>query len=396
MIPSPRVSLLALALCAGNVPSAAAQSCLLSNNRLSRNTTSQHWTRNDSDHGTRSTTIRWRRDDCELRIDARGDFTVRDDLSAFTFIEDGGYVVIEERDRDHDRRVRISSSGRALEYRWTVDGNNGFDVDRERWLANILLAIERRTAMFAKSRVPALIRQGGARAVLDETNQMDSDHARRVYYNALLASVRLDDADVERMLRQAGESMTSDFERAELLRAVAAQGRMSDRVTRAVLGVAQRMSSDFEKRRALSAGLESVSTPESRMALFSVASTMSSSFELAELLIAAQRRSLVDSVSSDAYFRAVGRLTSDHERRRTLSALLKQRPESPIVLAGVLRSSASINSDFELASLLVEFARLVPVRGQLRELYLQATRSITSDHEYRRALQALLEQDQRT
>jgi hypothetical protein len=62
----------------------------------------------------------------------------------------------------------------------------------------------------------------------------------------------------------------------------------------------------------------------------------------------------------------------------------------------LLRASTSISSDFELASLLVEFAHAVPVRGELRELYLKATRSISSDFEYRRALQALLEQDQRT
>jgi hypothetical protein len=92
----------------------------------------------------------------------------------------------------------------------------------------------------------------------------------------------------------------------------------------------------------------------------------------------------------------VEKLSSDFERRRTLSALLKERPDSPAVLAGVLRSSTSISSDFELATLLVEFAGAAQVRGELRELYLKATRSISSDFEYRRALQALLEQDRHT
>lgn len=391
-----RSSLLVLAIGLTTASAVAAQPCMITNRRLPRAGSSQHWNSSDSDRGMRSTTIRWRRGDCELRVDARGDFTVKPDLSGFTSVDEGGYVQLEERDGDHDRRLRVTNSGRGLEYRWTLDGDNKFDVDRDRWLADILVAIDRRTAMFAKARIPALIRQGGANAVLDETDLMDGDYARRVYYNTLLASARLDDAQLERMLRQTGDSMTSDFERAEVLRAVAAKGPTSDRVTRAMIAVAQRLSSDFEKRRALSAGLESVTTPESRSALFSAASTMSSSFELAELLIAAQRRSLVDSVSGDAYFKAVGRVTSDFERRRTLSALLKQRPESPAVLGGVLRASASINSDFELASLLVEFARTVPVRGELRELYLKATRSIASDFEYRRALQALLEQDQRT
>ena len=101
-------------------------------------------------------------------------------------------------------------------------------------------------------------------------------------------------------------------------------------------------------------------------------------------------------VQPDGTFKAVEKLSSDYERRRTLSALLKQRPDSPAILMGVLRASASISSDFELASLLVEFAHVTDVRGEMRQLYLTAARSISSDFEYRRALQALLERDRQT
>jgi hypothetical protein len=390
-----RIALFLLVLCASTASMAAAQTCM-SGGRSSRRGSSSHqnWTNSDGDRLTKTTTIRLRTGDCELRVDARGDFMARPDLTGFATVD--GYVEVEERDGDHNRKVRVSNTTGGLDYRWSLDGNNGFDVDRDRWLADALLAIERRTAWLAKTRVPLLLKQGGPDAVLNETYLMESDYAKRQYFNALLANARLSDANKDRILGQAADSMTSDYERAELLKAVAAQGPMSDQLARSVIRVAQRMSSDYEKRRALSAGLEAVTSAESRTAFFTAASTMSSSYELAELLIAAQRRSFVDSVSSDAYFKAVAKLSSDYERRRTLSALLKQRPDSPAILTGVLRASSSINSDFELASLLVEFAHVTPVRGELRELYLKAARSISSDFEYRRALQALLEQDRQT
>jgi hypothetical protein len=370
------------------------QSCAVSSARLTRTNLQHH--SSVTDDQTRRLTLRWQRGDCELRVDARGDFRVLPDLSAVTAIEDGGYFDIEERDGDRERSVRITRGRDGLQHRWRIDGENGFDVNRERWLAEILTAIERRTALFAKSRVPELIRQGGASAVLNEADRMEADYPRRVYFTTLLSLTQVDDAGLERMLRIAGDSMKSDHERSQVLRAVAAHRPMSDRVTLAAIGVAHRMSSDHEKRQALSAGLASVNTVQARNALFNAASTMSSSHELAELLIAAQQRILVDSLSRVTYFRAVNRLSSDHEHRRTLSALLKQRPESPAVLADVLRSSEEIDSDHELANLLVEFTRVTPVRGELRELYLRAARSIGSDHEYRRVLQALLEQDRRT
>lgn len=371
----------------------SAQGCLTNAARTGNRGDHQNWTRTDDDR--KSITVRWRRGDCEIRIDARGDFGVKPDLSGFTGVQDGGWVEIEESDGDTQRRLRVVGMGRDLEYRWSLNGRNGFDVNRDQWLADILVAMERRTAMFAKWRVPELVRVGGPNAVLDETDKMPSDYSKRTYYTHLFSAARLNDPLLERLMRQT-ELMSSDYERSETLRLVAKQGPVSDRVARAMISVAQSMSSDYEKRRALSAGLESVATADSRRALFTAAATMSSSYELAEFLIAAQRRSLVDSLSSDAYFRAVGRLSSDYERRRTLSALMKLRPTSPAILSGVLQSSESINSDYELASLLVEFAKAVDVRGTLREQYLKATRSISSDYEYRRALQALLEQDRRS
>lgn len=367
---------------------APAQGCLSAPRSGRRDT--QQWSR--SDDTRRELTVRWRRGDCEVRIDARGEFGVNADLTAMIGVEDGGYVDIEERDGDVTRRVRITGRGRDMDYRWYLDGEAGrFDVNRERWLADMLLALERRTAMFAKSRVPELIRRGGPAAVLDETEKMESDYARRTYFTHLMAGVALDEPSTERLLRQT-ELMSSDYERSEVVRAVARRP-MTDRVTRATIAVANRMSSDYERKRTLTASLGSVTSPASRVALFQAASGMSSSYELAEVLIAAQSRFAVDSMSSEAYFRAVGRISSDYERRRTLSSLLQQKPTAPNVLAGVLRTSSLISSDHELANLLVEFARAFPVRGELRELYLAATRHISSDHEYRRTLQALLEQD---
>ena len=380
--------LLPIVLVALSADMAAAQGCL-SEQRFGKRS-DHHSSR--SDDGERTLSVRWRRGDCEIRIDARGEFGVKADLTGFLGVESGGYVDVEERDGDVTRRVRVTGSGRDLSYRWWLDGERDrFDVNRDRWLGEILVALERRTAMFAKARIPELLRQGGPTAVLNETDKMDGDYARRVYYTTLLGLVALDEPTVERMLKQA-EDMSSDYERSELVRAVARRP-MSDRITRATIGVAMRMSSDYEKKRVLTAGLASVTSTESRVALFNTASMMSSNYELAEVLIAAQNRLLVDSLSSDAYFRAVARINSDYERRRTLSSLLKQKPTASNILAGVLRTGTSIQSDHELANLLVEFARTVAVRGTLRDLYLTASRTINSDHEYRRTLQALLDQD---
>ena len=73
---------------------------------------------------------------------------------------------VEERAGDHSRKVRVTNVNGALDYRWSIDGRTGFDVDKDRWLSDALLAIERRTAWLAKTRVPLLLKQGGTDAVV--------------------------------------------------------------------------------------------------------------------------------------------------------------------------------------------------------------------------------------
>src|ERR671924_677812 len=106
-----------------------AQSCAFTSSRLTK-ANLQHHSSITNDQ-TRRLTVRWQRGDCELRVDARGDFRVRPDLAGVTSIEDGVYVDIEERDGDRDRSVRIPQGRDGVQYRWRVDGENGFDVNRE-------------------------------------------------------------------------------------------------------------------------------------------------------------------------------------------------------------------------------------------------------------------------
>src|SRR4051812_10254837 len=161
-----RKHILALTILVAFVPGvSAAQACITA--RLKQRGSTTSWTSHSSDDGNQTTTIRTARGDCELRLDARGTFIVRPDLKAFERVDD--YVEVEERNGDRSRKVRVTGRSGTLEYRWTVDGVNGFDVDRDRWLSDMLLAVERLTGSMAKSRVPLLLKQGGIEAVLDET-----------------------------------------------------------------------------------------------------------------------------------------------------------------------------------------------------------------------------------
>jgi hypothetical protein len=60
------------------------------------------------------------------------------------------------------------------------------------------------------------------------------------------------------------------------------------------------------------------------------------------------------------------------------------------VLTGVLRAAAGLASAHERTTLLVDIAGRQALTGQARELYIEATRGMGSEHYQNRALAALV------
>src|SRR5688572_8870276 len=110
MTPKTLVTCLLLIALASPV-AADAQGCALERrtdrNRV-RNRTSV------TDDGEKRLSVLWQQGDCELLIEARGEFTVRPDLTAVTRIDEGGFLDIEERDGRRERKVRITSRAGTL------------------------------------------------------------------------------------------------------------------------------------------------------------------------------------------------------------------------------------------------------------------------------------------
>ena len=138
------------------------------------------------------------------------------------------------------------------------------------------------------------------------------------------------------------------------------------------------------------AGLDSRTVVQ---ALAQAGREIDSDFELASLLMSADRLLTLDDASRKAYFEAARTIQSDFELRRVLSAALKEGPMPPALLADLLATSAAIESDFEQASLLVDVAKLQPIDGTTRAPFFKAFATIDSDFEQRRVLADVLRRE---
>jgi beta-lactamase regulating signal transducer with metallopeptidase domain len=337
--------------------------------------------------------------DCDLTVRVNGKIRYANDLSDVLAVSPGGSIVITESDEITTRRVDIRPDGSGrLTRKFTVDGvERPWDDEGRRWLASVLVALERRTAFNAATRVPALYERGGVEAVLRETAQLSGDHARRQYFTTLFKmQPSLSESETRRALEITGQ-MDSDFEVAETLIAIAKTGTIGAGSS-AYLEAVRNIESDYETRRVLSALLKTATPDAAAMELLlRLANNIESDFELAELLIAVSKRGLESSEARDSYFKAVGTIESDFERRRVLMTILRRADNPERVQAQLLEAASTIESDFELAEFLVAFAHKYPeMNSATHDVFMKAADSIESQHEYGRVMQSYRGKARRT
>ncbi|HEX8709284.1 MAG TPA: hypothetical protein VF723_13640 [Pyrinomonadaceae bacterium] len=120
-----------------------------------------------------------------------------------------------------------------------------------------------------------------------------------------------------------------------------------------------------------------------------VAREISSDGEKAVLLIETADLYLGNGAASRAFFEAVDSISSDGERRRVLSAILKKSPDTDDVLR-TLKSARRISSDGEKAALLIQHAAVFLSHPSSLPSLFDTINSISSDGEHARVLSSLL------
>ena len=330
---------------------------------------------------------------CTVRLSARGKFTLTQDFTDVRSVAAGGQVVLEVDYGAHDRRVTIRpATGGTLERQYRVDGNEQpFDADAKTWLTETLTYLFRSTGFMAKERAAWILETRGIQGLLDEFSHLSGDYARRTYYQAAVESGKLDTAGYERLVTLAGQTISSDYELAELLIAIAKAQPLTAAMQTGFISAAKGIGSDYERHRVLTAALSRPGlTPAVENAMLDAASGIGSDYELASLLIEVNDARPIDDAVRPAYFKAANAIGSDYEHRRVLSAVVHRTGTSAAMLADVLLSAKTISSDYELAELLTEVGGAYPIGDSLRGPFFVAANAIGSDYEHARTLASLL------
>ena len=345
------------------------------------------------------THMRWEHTDDGLkrRLEVRGKVEFNEDYTDVIGVSEGGWVIIEEhRDSQSYRyEVRRDVAGNLTRAFFVNGAARSFDETTRAWLAKIVLDAVRQGGIDTEKRVQRILSKRGVSGVLAEIDQISGDYAQRRYYQELIKQANLDAAGLRDVLKRVAANISSDYEQAQLLIAVAPMLTGKEAAIQPFFDAVATIKSDYEHSRVLKTLLNE-GTPGRAVLILIASSTkdISSDYEKAGVLKRVADVYLDDPTLREIFFQTVSSIRSDYERRGVLTALVKTKGQSEEVLRLLLDTAAGISSDYEKATFLIQVSNVYTGDTRLKDAFLKAVETIKSDHERGRVLSTLLKNKQ--
>lgn len=209
----------------------------------------------------------------------------------------------------------------------------------------------------------------------------------------LLKSQALDDDNYIRLLGSI-KKLTSNTEMGSVLRSIHKVNLNNPQINEAYFLAIRSMSSNSESGSVLRYTIREFDlSSDSWVQLFSVTGRLTSNTEMGSVLSTASNSMPFDEeVVVDAFFVAVNKFTSNTEHGRVLKGVVGSPAFNKYTAYKVLESARKMTSNTEKASVLIKVGSTEQIKDtEIRKVYLNTAQTLTSDSEYRRVVNNLME-----
>jgi hypothetical protein len=330
------------------------------------------WTWNNSDGGQKIEVK------VENKVEFNEDYT---DVSAIP--GDGALRIHDSRGARTFRLVITRGSDGELRREFSVDGQSrSFEAEGRTWFRTVLLQAVREGGLDARNRAQRILKRSGVRGLTEELTFVKGDYVRRLYFEELLQAPGVSAQDLKAAIRNAANTIGSDYERAQMLLQVAPAFLSNKNLVPDYFEATSRIKSSYEHARVLTGALKRNDlSKDALIAIAQSAAAIQTDYEKASLLIKGAERYQGDLSARMEWLHAVRTIGSDYEHHRVLSGALKPNAISIEALSDLVRSAARMRSDYEKASFLIEAMSLYRGDAQLRAAFLETARTIGSEYE---------------
>ena len=322
--------------------------------------------------------------DQKIEVKVEGKVEFNDDYSDVTRIPDTGSLkIFDSRGPRRFHLLMLRGADGALNRDYSVDGRaRPFDEEGRQWLRNVLLQAVREGGLDARNRVQKILKKSGPRGLAEELTHVKGDYVRRIYFEEFLQVPGISNDELKSAIKNASQSIRSDYERAQLLLQVGHVLLAKDELIPEYFAVLSRMTSDYERRRILSGLLKRGQLNRDALAAAAdSARAIKSDYEKAVFLIQSAEHYHADNRLRSAWFGVLSTFESDYEHHRVLKTMVKIPSLSADALLDVMNSAARIGSDYEKATFLIGSVDLYQSDARLRTALVNVAKTINSAYE---------------
>lgn len=313
-------------------------------------------------------------------VETRGRIEISEDDKDVVGMSADGYLEITKYVFGSRRTVVIEPQGNGLKRQYYVGrSEEPFEPEGRKWLAEVLPELVRITTIGAESRVNRFFKKGGAKGVMDEIRNYDSDYVK-VHYAKRLMGLNVPTRDYAYVISEMAHGMDSDHYLTEFLKDGLSKFMTDKEATEAVFAATGSMDSDHYRTEVIKEALRSgPATLESVKIIMQATNKMSSDHYRTEVLSTLlKQNNLTDAVVAEM-INATKAMNSDHYRTVILTKALNKPGLSSVSFQRVLESIKDMDSDHYKTEVLTSLLQnnLAP---ELQLTLVTLTGSIDSDH----------------
>ncbi|MGB9180682.1 MAG: hypothetical protein WCB68_15735 [Pyrinomonadaceae bacterium] len=278
-----------------------------------------------SESNQRSSTYQWRdtSEGTELSVTVRNDVRFNEEYTDVIRVGDDSFFQAREKRGGLTRQLKVTAGANGEPVRsYSVNGEaRAFDAGARAWLKGMMVEAVA-DGFDSSARVSRILKQQGARGVLEEIPRLKGDHVKRAYLEALVKNENLNTSDLQQAFRVAAREISSDYEKATFLINASGAHRGNAGALATYFAAIETVKSDYEHARVLKSGLKTKDVSrELLMLTITSAAKIGSDYEKANVLIEVVKSHSQDKRIRAALLDAIKTLDSDHERGRVLQVV---------------------------------------------------------------------------
>lgn len=332
-----------------------------------------------------------------FKIEMRGKIELTDDDKDIKSISEDGYLEISKTVFGSKRSIVIESLGDGRVKKEYYEGRSlmPWEPNGKQWLSEILPEVVRSSTIGAESRVKRFFNKGGTMAVLNEIEEIESDHVKTHYANALMKHP-VPARDYQAIVKKMSEEVDSDHYMAEFLRRHVEKFMQQNEATTAVFTAVKEMDSDHYKTLVISESLKGNQvSPENLKVALVAASQMDSDHYITEVLTNLLKQNEVKDATIAEIINTTKGMESDHYKTIVLTKALDKTGLSDVSHNQVVESVKQMSSDHYITEVIKHLMGNKISDGSLSGL-LDMLSSIESDHYRTDILRRILSQQNLT